>query len=196
MGSNPVAIIWTMFEPSLSTNLDDNKPNQNSPNIKPNPTGHNTSNCNFDGWKVDVVSTYFAPRNFDGRKIYVDLTYLLQRNLEGQKIGLVSTYFLWCNINGWKIYVILTYYARRNFDWRKIDFISMYSLMQFCWTDVTVKCLFCCFLEDKKNVCSFWYLFLISFWFIKNENRLGVSFESNYVLMYFFKLILFHPEIS
>ena len=31
--------------------------------------------CNFDGWKIHVVSTYLFPRNFIGRKVHVVSTY-------------------------------------------------------------------------------------------------------------------------
>ena len=64
--------------------------------------------CNFNGWKIDVMSTYFLWRNFDG--------------LEND---VVLTYFLWHIFDGQKIDVVLTYFLPGNFDGRNIDVVSM-----------------------------------------------------------------------
>ena len=58
--------------------------------------------CNFDGRKIHVVSTYFLWRNFTGRKIHLISTYFFQRNFGGQKIHFVCTYFYRCNFAGRK----------------------------------------------------------------------------------------------
>lgn len=50
------------------------------------------------------------------------------------------------------------------------------------------------FLKDK-NWYSLSYLFLIGVHLIKNEKRLDVSSRCNFILMYFFKVILFQIEI-
>ena len=49
--------------------------------------------CNFDGWKIDVVSTYFLPCNFDEQKIDVFSTYFIRRNFDERYINVVSIYF-------------------------------------------------------------------------------------------------------
>ena len=56
--------------------------------------------CNFDGRKMDVVSTYFFRCNFDGQKIHVVSTYSFQCNFAGRKIYVASTYFFRCNFAG------------------------------------------------------------------------------------------------
>ena len=64
--------------------------------------------CNFDGRKMDVVSTYFFRCNFDGQKIHVVSTYSFQCNFAGPKIHVVSTYIFRCNFAGRKIHVAST----------------------------------------------------------------------------------------
>ena len=54
--------------------------------------------CNFDGRKIQDVSTCYFRRNFAGRKIHV-----------------VSTYSFRCNLDGWKIHVVSTYFYRLEF---------------------------------------------------------------------------------
>ena len=52
--------------------------------------------CNFEGWKIHVVSTYFFRWSFDGQRIPVVSTYLYRCNLDGPKIPVTSTYFSRC----------------------------------------------------------------------------------------------------
>ena len=68
--------------------------------------------------------------------------------------------------------------------------IQMETWCNYAYFDVILK---------NKRLWSFWYLFLIRFWYIKNllklVKTLNVSFGLNIALMYFFKVILFHLEI-
>ena len=50
---------------------------------------------NFDGWKIDVVLTYFLWRNFHGRKINVVSTddVLFLQNFDVKKIDVISMFF-------------------------------------------------------------------------------------------------------
>ena len=50
--------------------------------------------CDFAGWKIHVVSTYFFRCNFDGRKIHIVSTYFFRCNFDGRKIHVVSRTFI------------------------------------------------------------------------------------------------------
>ena len=50
--------------------------------------------CNFDGRKIHIVSTYSFRCNFDGRKIHVVSTYFFRCNFDGRKIHVVSRTFI------------------------------------------------------------------------------------------------------
>ena len=70
------------------------------------------------------------------------------------------------------------------FDGRIIDVILIH-IFDSTW-------FFWCVFKRKKSLCPL----LISFRYFKNENHLAVPFRCNLILMYFFKVISFHFEIS
>ena len=83
--------------------------------------------CNFDGRKIDVVSTYSLRCNFDERKIDVVSMYFVRRNFDERNIDVVSMFF---------------FFFRLDFDGRKINIVSVYFGVQFKWkTDVTAHIL-------------------------------------------------------
>ena len=77
--------------------------------------------CDFDGRKINVVSTYFFQCNFDGRKICIISMYFFRCNFDGRKVHVISTYFYQCNFNGRNMHVVFTYFFRRNFDVQRFD---------------------------------------------------------------------------
>ena len=67
--------------------------------------------CNFDGRKIHVVSTYFLRGNFDGWNMHVVFTYFFLGNFDGQKFDIVfgklkanenirEGFFCACNFKG------------------------------------------------------------------------------------------------
>ena len=75
--------------------------------------------CNFDGRKIQVVSTYFFQCNFDGRKIHFASTYFFRCSFDGRKIHLAITYFFRCNSSRRNIRGISTCFFQLNFDGQK-----------------------------------------------------------------------------
>ena len=63
--------------------------------------------CNFDMWKIDVVSKQLFRHNFNGQKIDVVSTYFVLRNFDEQKIGVDSMHFDRRNFNGQKMNIVL-----------------------------------------------------------------------------------------
>ena len=99
------------------------------------PNGHTTSNprrfdvditsirrrLNFDEFPRHFRVLF--PCNFDGRKIQVVSTYFFRRNFAGRKIHVTSTYFFRCYIDGWNMHVVFNYFFRCTCDGQKFDIV-------------------------------------------------------------------------
>ena len=175
-------------------------------NVKTLPNGHNMSSRR----RVDVdITSIRQKENIDEFPRHFDAFFPC--NINGRKTHIISTYFVRRNIDEWKIDVIPMHLLRRYFDGQKFNFFSMYFFQSnFDWWNVNVFSMYCfdarlmdwklaqlwhafhdVFLKDK-NWWSFWYLFLISFPFIKTKTCLDVSFHCAFILMSFFNVISFH----
>lgn len=97
---------------------------------------------NFDGWKIDVVLTYFVRWNFDEDKICVISMYSFLPNVDGRKIDVASMYFLmrfwwkadansrcwfWCGLERQRIVFVFVYL----FDKLLYIFLKNWSCLNF-----------------------------------------------------------------